>query len=1298
MRKLILRSLILLVLVIQQMIGYAQPTVEERIERMKNVIPPSPNASAIEKYGEWPVSLYTGLPQINIPIYTLSEKSISVPVQLNYHAGGIKVGDIASWVGLGWSLEAGGAITRSIRGLPDEVPSAGALSQRNIYTNPNDMCSFPVNTTDAKNHKVQSAKGLSDSEFDLYSLSALGKSFKFFIKADGTIVTMPYSNVKIITNFGPLVTIHENVYWNVLFEDGTKLVFGGLGYLELNTNPRFDIGASSYPTSWMLKSIQSPTGDIVNFSYTSSLIDQDSYFSESDKLKYNISTLHQGGQGELCPQYIYDYNNRGKAERQQMLQLQVSTIESDLCRIDFIQNDGFRLDLKNGKSLSAVKVYSKVESKYIQVYNFNYNYSDCAPGNEYLGGILSGDESYYRKRLKLTSLDRKGSDNAIVNTWKFNYNSTQLPSRRSYAQDHWGFYNGALTNTTLLPNYFYPLPNSILQNYKNAGFNSPVYNQGANREGNDIYSKAETIESIEYPTGGKSTFYLEANSIPVSEEQFTRLQSPNVQLNLNSLSNPYLNSQQLTFAITKAQNIKVLMSSYISSGIINDMPTARVSAIVKKQGTSIEISGITSPSGQSNFTSNTNFNLLEPGTYILELSTNVSQQSFGVNDAIIASASVQYDLSLGIQQINKNVGGLRLQRMVIYDGISHPSDIDKYFQYENPLISSPPNIERLYFTETEEYTCENPSPAQPGGGGGGYMSCHNKVVTRNSSTKYSYGDIGAGTVGYGKVTTLIGINGVNGRNESEFNNDPDMGLSYTEIFPYPPSESRNWHRGLLLRSLDKKQNGSLVREELNSYEFFPKHVISSFKAGIFHAYSTSELCPTSLCGDAYGDCGIQKVCYAQTSEQVNLTSKISKIYQEGVASPLVTSEVMSYDNAYYTSLTKVQATNSKGEQLSSEFKYPFDFMSNSVYSGMVSNNIIDPVIETRKLKGISNAELAFSRVNYSIVNSNMYLPVSVEKSILAGPVSTELVINSIDSKGNVTQTTAKDGVVMSYVWGYGQHYPVAKIFGKSYMEAVAQSGIVLSVINSLTSTDAEKKVELNKLRTLTGCFVTTYTYKPLVGISTETDPNGRTTYYEYDKFNRLVLVRDFQFKILKKICYNYSGQPVDCQSTPLFFNTMQSQTFTRNNCGSCSQGSVVNYVVPENTFSSTVSIPDANQLALNDIAQNGQAYANANGTCGTATIPLTYNNQIFGTGGTGFTAVYSTKAPGPSYTFNIPGYGSGSLGCIPAGLYTLTISKPGNGWQILFNSGCAVQSGTSAVFGKVNPATCPQITLQLDAQ
>ncbi|MFZ1676060.1 MAG: DUF6531 domain-containing protein, partial [Saprospiraceae bacterium] len=64
------------------------------------------------------VNLFTGDLNYNIPLFELPGPGGSYPFTLSYNSG-ITMDQEASWVGLGWTLNAG-AINREMRGLPDE--------------------------------------------------------------------------------------------------------------------------------------------------------------------------------------------------------------------------------------------------------------------------------------------------------------------------------------------------------------------------------------------------------------------------------------------------------------------------------------------------------------------------------------------------------------------------------------------------------------------------------------------------------------------------------------------------------------------------------------------------------------------------------------------------------------------------------------------------------------------------------------------------------------------------------------------------------------------------------------------------------------------------------------------------------------------------------------------------------------------------------------------------------------------------------------------------------------------------
>ena len=83
------------------------------------VIPPGPSAAALGNYGLVPVNMHTGNTDVSIPLYEFKTKNLSVPISLSYNSSAIHVDEAATWVGMHWSLNAGGIITRIVRDQPD---------------------------------------------------------------------------------------------------------------------------------------------------------------------------------------------------------------------------------------------------------------------------------------------------------------------------------------------------------------------------------------------------------------------------------------------------------------------------------------------------------------------------------------------------------------------------------------------------------------------------------------------------------------------------------------------------------------------------------------------------------------------------------------------------------------------------------------------------------------------------------------------------------------------------------------------------------------------------------------------------------------------------------------------------------------------------------------------------------------------------------------------------------------------------------------------------------------------------
>lgn len=154
-------------------------------------VPPSPDAAALGKYGQYPVSLYNGLVQIDIPIYTIQLPLTSVPITISYHASGIKVNDISTTVGLGWVLNAGGVITRSVKGAPDKnFGASGTIHNKQWAVN----LSEDVRLNHLDNIYSQGLTGTYDSESDIYYYNVAGMSGSFRFDINNNLIQIPLTN------------------------------------------------------------------------------------------------------------------------------------------------------------------------------------------------------------------------------------------------------------------------------------------------------------------------------------------------------------------------------------------------------------------------------------------------------------------------------------------------------------------------------------------------------------------------------------------------------------------------------------------------------------------------------------------------------------------------------------------------------------------------------------------------------------------------------------------------------------------------------------------------------------------------------------------------------------------------------------------------------------------------------------------------------------------------------------------------------------------------------------------------
>ena len=143
------------------------------------------------------------------------------------------------------------------------------------------------------------------------------------------------------------------------------------------------------------------------------------------------------------------------------------------------------------------------------------------------------------------------------------------------------------------------------------------------------------------------------------------------------------------------------------------------------------------------------------------------------------------------------------------------------------------------------------------------------------------------------------------------------------------------------------------------------------------------------------------------------------------------------------------------------------------------------------------------------------------------PLETEQEITLYDAYGNVLEYRTKEGLYVSQIWGYHDTKIVCELKNIRYQDIDA--GIIAGIHYQTNLTD--NSYNENYIRTQyqilrqahPQSMVTSYTYRPMIGMSSLTDTNGRTEYYEYDKFNRLSVVKDHDGNRLKAYEYHYKN-------------------------------------------------------------------------------------------------------------------------------------------------------------------------------
>lgn len=192
--------------------------------------------------------------------------------------------------------------------------------------------------------------------------------------------------------------------------------------------------------------------------------------------------------------------------------------------------------------------------------------------------------------------------------------------------------------------------------------------------------------------------------------------------------------------------------------------------------------------------------------------------------------------------------------------------------------------------------------------------------------------------------------------------------------------------------------------------------------------------------------------------------------------------------------------------------------TSAVIQNMVNKNIISPVLEEKSssdllpsgnsaFRNISGAKVEYGI--FSVGNSTLYLPAKLyelNRFPNSDSVSGDEVL-SYSEQGNPREVISKDGVHTVYLWGYNDRYLIAEIKNATFSQvSLAVStvfGMTIDALSQAVAPDVAKLSSLRKNANLKEAFVSTFTYQPLVGVTSMTEPSGMTTYYNYDGWGRL---------------------------------------------------------------------------------------------------------------------------------------------------------------------------------------------------
>ncbi len=969
----------------------------------------SPQASDFMKFGNVPVSYFTGEANVRIPVYTYKDKDFSLPIYLGYNSDGFKPNKREGIIGLDWFINAGGMIIRKVNGTPDDHMGSSYLDPDGWYYGINQGNSIAsISKSDLFNLEgLDGGDGnyyweIDDCETqpDEFSFNAPGCSGKFLIQNDGTIHCIGDKNYDVdLSDFhGQPNTLYlYDSKITITSDNGFKYEFGGsIRYLEMSypLDSDGELNAQSVIIGWYLSKIIAPNNREVNFYYMEhpaefpnfDTCNEGHYLLNIHDFDYAYATSITGTGDDWLDKYrsysggsghetVYELTKTAFLEK-------IEIDESTTIDFSYSQRENkFYVDKTttfNLLPLELDRICVKYNNETIKTFLLDYEYTGGSSGKRY---FLSGFQESGKQAYSFSY-----------------YNQSQIPDPLTHGIDYWGFWNGGSASNNLIPSMQYNI-NGYLE------YTSTI------RESNEDKCDVGLLEQINYPTGGYTQFVYEGNQY----------------------------SQRLERRVDNS----FLPALYSETG---DAGGARIKKIIDNDGSGKEIKK--EYKYFKNYPDSTTSSgiLLDWPRYVY----------FWINTT---DSFEQID-------IKKNSDGFH----------TNYSKNEKFIQYsEVTEILSPDNGYTVYkFTNFET----NPD-----------IIDHDTVVVLTGLID--------GIVNLDLYNNYVGIK----------NTD----CSFQRGYPYETSVYSN--SGTLLKRKKVTSFTSLANYP-NDY------LVGALQTGGIAASYKVYYCPFLP------------------------LSKTESFYYDDDSVCTTTSYV--YNN--YNQVSEKSFTNSNEDNIAITYKYPIDINAGT-YASMVDSNMINYPIEQTTLKndnvtasslttyksddGIYVPDKVYSLETSSSLSSFTSFDGTTKDSHYGSTSETEFV--DYDSNGNLLEYKTQDGITTSfyYIEDYCIGKPVIMAENMTYSElesavnSIVTSSIGLSLpetyefLEMLSVEDIESFIEEFN-NTVNFVQVTGYTYKPLVGMTSQTNPNGVTTYYEYDDFGRLKTVKDDDENILKQYDYHYA--------------------------------------------------------------------------------------------------------------------------------------------------------------------------------